>query len=105
MLEIHTMTKHMKEDRINRAVFIATTVGFGEVIAEKYVAKKQSISCLTDTGVIIVKNEENVIVTMYIATYQQAQAIAGKNFPLAVAKKVRSNEKRGLIKQQNEYKC
>ena len=61
------ISEHCKTDRINRMVYIATTVGFGEVVLEVKCEDKRE--CVTDTGVILVKAlKEDFLVTAYIGS-------------------------------------
>ena len=51
-------TTHLLEDRMDRVVFIATTIGFGEIVEEFYIEDNHGkhYECVTSTGVIIVKD-------------------------------------------------
>lgn len=90
------MTRHAIVDRIDRLMYIAQTIGFGEIIAEDL--HNGGRECLTDSGVILVKavNEERLI-TAWIADLERASAIyrgAGKgNLPRAVVNKIKNNSK------------
>ena len=48
-------TTHLIEDRMDRVVFIATKVGFGEIVEEFYIEDNHGkhYECVTSTGVII----------------------------------------------------
>ena len=104
----HIVTNHLSEDRIDRAVFIATTIGFGEVIHKTKKANKEGKErcyCITDTGVIIVKTpDEKVVITMYIAGKKQtSELFNGKdNVPSSLWTTVCRNEKRKLSEKSNK---
>lgn len=97
---------HISEDRLDRAMFIMTTIGIGEVIKEqKCVDEKGRISwqCLTDTGVILVLSEDKqVAVTLYIATQPKVSAMYEGKTPSWVIKMVRKNKE--LAEKQNKVK-
>ena len=92
-------TKHLTEDRMERAVFIATTVGFGEIIEEFYVEDNHGkhFECVTSTGVIIVKGlDKQTIVTMYVARYNQIKRLyKEREIPNGLKVVIKRNEKRG----------
>lgn len=95
-------SKHCKCDRVNRIAFIATTLGFGEIIQKKvtYSNGLPSIRCLTDTGVIICKNmDESKVITMFIATTKQVVDIYGGHVPEWIYSKVKKNKK--FLKMQD----
>lgn len=69
-------SKHALNERADRIAYIATTIGFGEVIARKEVVDERgkAIRLLTDTGVIIVTDiHEKYILTMWIANPTQVK--------------------------------
>lgn len=69
-------SSHALNERADRIAYIATTIGFGEVIARKVVEDKRgkAIRLLTDTGVIIVIDlREECILTMWIANPTQVK--------------------------------
>ena len=69
-------SKHALNERADRITYIATTIGFGEVIARKVVEDKRgkAIRLLTDTGAIIVTDiHEECISTMWIANPTQVK--------------------------------
>ena len=69
-------SNHALNERADRIAYIATTIGFGEVIARKVVEDERgkAIRLLTDTGVIIVTDiHEKYILTMWIANPTQVK--------------------------------
>lgn len=93
MLEGYTMSRHLKEDRVERLTTIATTIGFGEVIKET--KHRTQTSLLTNTGVIyIVDKKEKYIITVYVATLEELVAIyKGKRVPQKLYNQVKKNTK------------
>jgi hypothetical protein len=91
-----TMSRHAKEDRLDRLVYIATTIGFGNVIFEKHCGDKRE--CITDTGVLLVKaaNEE-LLITAYILAIDKATAVyasimgEGKRLPQSLYNTIKKN--------------
>ena len=67
-----TISKHFMKERAGRYGFIASTVGIGKTV--KTIERINSNSgklCyvqVTDTGVVMVKGTDNVIITMYLAS-------------------------------------
>ena len=94
------ISKHFREERLNRATYIATTVGFGEVVAE--MPSKALVMRITDTGVIlVVEPETDTLVTMYIATVEQYTYIANcVRVPKDLKKEVKHNESKNYTKEQ-----
>lgn len=73
-----TLTKHMEQDRLDRYARIATEVGFGRTvmtIKEEDRRRQYEVVTLylTSTGVLIVRNQQEEIVTMYCPTIRQVQ--------------------------------
>lgn len=93
-------TRHLTEDRADRVVFIATTIGFGEVVDEFYIEDNHGkhYECVTSTGVIIVKGlDKKTVVTMYIARHGQIKRLYGdRPIPRGLAIVIKRNEKKKL---------
>ena len=88
-------TNHACIDRADRIAYIATTIGFGEVLYERYQPATDTYHTLSDTGVIIIRNANKVIVTMYIATLPQALAVAQvSHLPTYLARKIIKNNQK-----------
>ena len=98
-------SEHALEDREERIVWIATKVGFGEVIdtivvydVERGYRRVE----LTSTGVAVFKpmDKENVI-TMYLLSMRKLIAFyGGKNYvPIHLLNVVKRNEKKGWTKK------
>ena len=86
---------HISEERLDRACYIMQTVGLGEIIKEqKCVDERNRVSwqCLTDTGVIIILNEQKTVaITLYIATQPKVSAMYAGNTPSWVLRVVKKN--------------
>lgn len=104
MLEIQKMTKHLTEDRINRAVYIAMTTGVGNEVYRVFDESRKSYSCLTDTGVIVVRNPQDVIITMYYASMAQAFAISKGQLSKALLEIIRRNHQKHYKRDQEKIK-
>ena len=94
------VSKHFKEERLNRATYIATTIGFGNVIAE--LPSHDLTMRLTDTGVVfVVESETDTLVTMYIASFEHYTYISNLvKLPKNTKKIIRYNEAKGYTKEQ-----
>lgn len=98
---------HISEDRLDRAVYIMQTVGLGEIIKEQRCVDTQgrvSWQCLTDTGVLLVLNEEKTMaITLYIATQPKVSAMYKGNTPSWVLKMVRKNREYAEMQNKVRY--
>lgn len=92
-------TKHLTEDRMDRVVFIATTIGFGEIMEEFYIEDNHGkhYECVTSTGVIIVKGlDKKTVVTMYVARHNQIKRLyEEREIPRNLRAIIKRNEKKG----------
>ena len=98
---------HISEDRLDRAVYIMQTVGLGEIIKEQRCVDTQgrvSWQCLTDTGVLLVLNEQKTMaITLYIATQPKVSAMYKGNTPSWVLKMVRKNREYAEMQNKVRY--
>ena len=99
-----TMSKHLCQERTDRAVFILTTLGMGEPVLMRQSDTKADVTLvLTSTGVILIRNNNTgKIITMYYATIKEATWVAGGRMPDSVYNRIVKNVKAGYIKKQNE---
>lgn len=94
-------SNHALEDRENRIIWIATEVGFGQVVdtIQIYdVERGYRRIELTETGVAIIKAaDEEFVITMYLPTQRQLVKWYGsKNaVPIRLLNVAKRNEKRG----------
>ena len=94
-------SRHALEGRENRIVWIATEVGFGQVVdtIQIYdVERSYRRVELTETGVAIIKAiDEEMVITMYLPTQRQLISWYGdKNLiPIRLLNVAKRNEKRG----------
>ena len=102
------MTKHFQKDRINRAVFIGMTVGFGDIVHQHMVNDEHGtrLHCVTNTGVDIIKTSDGkAIITAYIMTTTQLKRLFDNegDIPLSLLAQVRRNEKQRLHEKSELY--
>ena len=87
---------HISEDRLDRACYIMTTIGMGEVIKETHGVDEHGRGfwkSFTDTGVMLIFNEDKTrVVTLYIASQPQVSALYQGNTPSWVLKMVKKNK-------------
>ena len=92
-------TKHLTEDRMERVVFIATTIGFGETVEEFFIEDNHGkhYECVTSTGVIIIKDlSKKMVITMFVGRMAQIKRLYGdKEIPRNLKAIIKRNEKRG----------
>ena len=95
------LSKHAKVDRPDRILWIATEVGFGQVVdtIQIYdVERGYRRVELYETGVAIIKAvDEEIVITMYLPTQRQLAAwYNGSRFvPIRLLNVAKRNEKRG----------
>ena len=88
---------HISEDRLDRAVFIATKIGYGNVVHEKFYVTEDR-GCywrqVTDTGVLFVLNEDKTrLITLWLAKVNQAvEVFDGAKLPQYLYKKIMKNQ-------------
>ena len=98
-------SEHMTKDRVDRYVFIATKIGFGEVVhtAKTKTTKGEGKVEITSTGVIIVRGYNNIVITMYVATVAQIKMYYKNGVaPRDVILAAKRNEKKNYIVLQNK---
>ena len=101
-------SEHMTKDRVDRYVFIATKIGFGEVVhtAETQTSKGKGRVEITSTGLIIVRGYNNIVITMYVATVAQIRLYYKNGIvPRQVILAAKRNEKKNYIVLQNTAKA
>lgn len=94
------MTGHAINDRITRFEYIIDTVGIGKVITRYQDIDEYNrivVFELTTTGVIIVRNKDNMVVTAYIAELRQAIRVwrcsnGDKKMPAPLFTKIKQND-------------
>lgn len=101
-------SNHALNERADRIVYIATTIGFGEVIARKLVVDERGkvMRLLTDTGVVIVTDpREECILTMWIADPTQVKDFYPDGVRnQAVLRLVKKYMEKGYQDKQNKQK-
>lgn len=104
-MEKVVFSKHMLQDRTDRYVFIATQLGFGEIIFTKphQTSAGAGTFNITSTGVIMIMGYNNTVITMYIGSAEQIRAAYGNHqMPRALVHQIRRNEKRNFILLQDK---
>lgn len=87
------MTYHCEVERANRVQNIVEKIGIGQIVKEKFV--RNCFTCITDTGITIVKSADKLkVVTMYVTTYRELVSIyeGTKKIPPYLKKKVDRNQ-------------
>lgn len=104
------VTIHFAQDRIDRATYIAETVGFGEIIRTAEYFNRNNLfemKQITETGVLIVRGSSGQIVTMFIMRPEQVEEIYRKNHwgrvPAWLMTKAKKNWKKGYTQNQPDY--
>lgn len=104
-----TMTYHARIERADRLTYIAMNVGFGEIVLEHiHEDDPYKVDCLTDTGVLIIKNAvSGTIITAYVPNIDKVIAIYRKmgyeRMPTYMINRVRKNVKHLKIQNTIRY--
>ena len=78
-IDLTVVSNHVVADRQVRFDIINKTVGFGNPVVEAPDKKgRDCTATLTDTGVIVIIDPHGEIVTAWIASVKQAQAVYGR---------------------------
>ena len=101
---------HFRNERANRATYIAQTVGFGEVIRTAEYFNRNNLyemKQVTETGVLIVRGGAGQIVTMYIMKPEQLTEIYKLNHwgrvPAWLMAKAKKNKQKGYTQNQPDF--
>ena len=99
---------HILNERADRVAYIATTIGFGTVIARRKVVDERGevMRLLTDTGVVFVTDlAETTILTMWIADPTQVKSFYPEGQRnQAVLRLVKKYMEKGYQDKQNKQK-
>lgn len=89
------MSYHCRIERADRVQHIVNEIGMGQIIKEKFV--RNCYTCITDTGITIIKTADKLkVVTMYVTTYRELVAVyeGTKKIPSYLKKRVDRNQTR-----------
>ena len=93
------MSYHVAVERADRVQHIIADIGLGQIIKEKYtrfnLSQAGRWTCITDTGITIIKDEQKLkVITMYVTTQKELVAVYGgaKKVPSFLRKKVDYNQ-------------
>ena len=97
MMKVAAISAHVANDRMDRVLLIATTIGWGEEILRVWSWKEDAYMILTSTGVVLVTGRNGKLITAYIAHRPVVMWMyreAGYNrVPAAIYAKVQKNAK------------
>lgn len=104
-MEKMIVTRHVAEERMNRMLFIAENIGWGDIILRWYNAEEDTVECLTNTGVLMIKSADmRILVTAYTCNVDRAFFLYSQynqRVPEWLVMKIRKNAK---IKQKKHFK-
>ena len=89
-IDINNLSYHVRMDRKERLAQIKS-IGIGFSIAEREEIKdgRKVIKTLTSTGIIVIRAaENNMIITMYLAEFDQAEKFFRKQYGLKLPKDI-----------------
>ena len=88
-----TLSYHCAVERGERVQAIINQIGIGQVVKERFT--RGCFTCITDTGITIIKTADKLkVVTMYVTTYRELVAVyeGAKKIPHYLKKKVDRNQ-------------
>ena len=89
------MTYHCRVERATRIQRIVEEIGMGQIVKEKFV--HNCYTCITDTGITIIKTADKLkVVTIYVTTFRELVTIyeGTKKIPPYLKKRVDRNQTR-----------
>lgn len=104
---MYKTTFHSAIERQDRVLYIATHMGFGSVMYERYNPLNDTIQQVTSTGIIIIVSakDRKTVVTMYVANMKQAVEIAGtENIAISLRRTVERNTKNREGEKSNRFR-
>ena len=87
------MSYHVQVHRAARVHHIMEEIGLGQIVKEKYMNGRYT--CITDTGITIIKSADKLkVITMYVTTYRELLAVysGAKKIPSYLRKRVDHNQ-------------
>lgn len=91
-----TLSVHAYTERADRIAIIDNSVGWGQIIKEVY--EKGAYRCLTDTGVILVVDENRTtVVTLYLADRHMLHKMYNGNAPRYMRNRIQYNVEHGYV--------
>lgn len=93
----YSTSKHLIEERSDRLLKIATTVGFGEISYKKRLEDNRH-AIFTTTGIMMITDvHDTFIITMYFANLEKVAAIFKGETPKDLLKQIHRNMKKGYV--------
>lgn len=71
---MYRLSKHAQIDRQDRLFAILDTIGIGNEVDKFYNKENNSYDVFTDTGVLLVVSEKDVLITAYAVRHEKAIA-------------------------------
>lgn len=91
-----TLSVHAYTERADRIAIIDNKIGWGQIIKEVY--EKGAYRCLTDTGVILVVDENRTtVVTLYLADRHMLHRMYNGNAPHYMRNRIQHNMECGYV--------
>ena len=91
-------SKHLIEEREERYLRIATTIGFGTVVCSKATTLsngRQGIIEFSSTGVVFVRGVDKTLVTLYVTTIAMARKYLHDSIPIKLMQVIKRNQQKG----------
>jgi hypothetical protein len=95
------MTKHATQERMDRLVKIALTLGWGEILLKSPKENGTKMECITSTGVLMIMNKDcDTLITAFVPSIDKVTAVyknCGQTVPKTLKQVVVRNTKKGYL--------
>lgn len=95
---MYKLSPHASQERIERLMYLNLHIGIGNEVCSMRGLVPDRREVLTDTGVMLILSDEDVVITAYLATMRQAMRVWRSNYdnmrmPNRLYRKVIENRK------------
>lgn len=105
------MSTHASQERTERMIYIVMNIGLGDKIVCTIERDNNKKEVLTNNGILLVLGDDNLVVTAYVPTFDQAFAIWHRcnptiqRMPEALYQRIKNNQKhyQETVRINNEF--
>jgi hypothetical protein len=101
-IDLSNVSAHFAVERKQRITAIENSIGWGKPVATIPTLDGKNFATLTDTGVMVIRTPENMIITAFVANIRKATkvyktAFNGARMPAALWNRIQENNSCGLF--------